>query len=144
VQDPRTGQELGTSRRIGRLFEISSLCLPVTGVSTTTSSSPPLSLWHSRLGHVSSSRIQQLVSRGLLGPVSKDNFDCVSCQLGKQLTLPFHNSESMSTRIFYLIHSDVWGPSLLIVLVDLAILLYLLMIILVMVEFFLCVLVMNY
>jgi hypothetical protein len=43
--------------------------------------------------------------------VSKDNFDCVSCQLGKQPDFPFHNNESMSTGIFYLIHSDVWGPS---------------------------------
>jgi transposase InsO family protein len=111
VQDPRTGQELGTSRRIGRLFEISSLRLPATGVFAATSSSPSLSLWHSRLGHASSSRVQQLVSRGLLGPVSKDNFDCVSCQLGKQPALPFQNSESMSTGIFDLIHSDVWGPS---------------------------------
>uniref|UniRef100_A0A2N9HP48 Integrase catalytic domain-containing protein n=1 Tax=Fagus sylvatica TaxID=28930 RepID=A0A2N9HP48_FAGSY len=67
VQDPRTGQKLGTSRRIGRLFEISSLRLPATGVSAATSSSPSLSLWHSRLGHASSSRVQQLVSRGLLG-----------------------------------------------------------------------------
>jgi hypothetical protein len=111
VQDPKTRQELGTSRRIGRLFEIFSLRLPTTGVSAATSSSPSLSLWHSRLGHASSSRVQQLVSRGLLGPVSKDNFDCVSCQLGKQPALPFHNSESMSTGIFDLIHSDVWGPS---------------------------------
>jgi hypothetical protein len=62
-------------------------------------------------GHASSSRVQQLVFRGLLGPVSKDNFDCVSCQLGKQLALPFHNSEFMSIGIFDLIHSDVWGPS---------------------------------
>uniref|UniRef100_A0A2N9ICW1 Integrase catalytic domain-containing protein n=1 Tax=Fagus sylvatica TaxID=28930 RepID=A0A2N9ICW1_FAGSY len=111
LQDPRTGQELGTGRRIGRLFEISSLCLPATGVSVATSSSPSLSLWHSRLGHASSSRVQQLVSKGLLGPVSKDNFDYVSCQLGKQPALPFQNNESMSTGIFNLIHSDVWGPS---------------------------------
>jgi transposase InsO family protein len=111
VQDPRNGQELGTGRRIGRLFEISSLRLPATGVSAATSSSPSLSLWHSRLGHASSSRVQQLVSRGLLGPVFNDNFDCVSCQLGKQPALPFQNSESMSTGIFDLIHSDVWGPS---------------------------------
>uniref|UniRef100_A0A2N9IS94 Integrase catalytic domain-containing protein n=1 Tax=Fagus sylvatica TaxID=28930 RepID=A0A2N9IS94_FAGSY len=94
VQDPRTGQELGTGRRIGRLFEISNLRLPATGVSAATSYSHSLSLWHSRLGHASSSRVQQLVSRGLLGPVSKDNFDCVSYQLGKQPALPFHNSTS--------------------------------------------------
>ena len=107
MQDPRIGQELGTSRRIGRLFEISSLRLPATSVSATTLSSPSLSLWHSRLRHASSSWVQQLVSRSLLGPVFKDNFDCVSCQLEKQPALPFHNSESMSTGIFDLIHSDV-------------------------------------
>ena len=26
--------------------------------------------------------------------------------------MPFHNSEFMSTEIFDLIHSDIWGPSL--------------------------------
>ena len=49
--------------------------------------------------------------RGLLGSVSTENFDCVSCQLGKQPALPFNSSESISTDIFDLIHSDVWGPS---------------------------------
>uniref|UniRef100_A0A2N9JAQ1 Reverse transcriptase Ty1/copia-type domain-containing protein n=1 Tax=Fagus sylvatica TaxID=28930 RepID=A0A2N9JAQ1_FAGSY len=53
--DPSTGQKLGTGR-IGCLFEISSLRLPATGVSAATSSLPSLSLWHSRLGHASSSR----------------------------------------------------------------------------------------
>ena len=43
--------------------------------------------------------------------MSKENFDHVPCQLEKQLAFSFHNSESMSTGIFYLIHSDVWGLS---------------------------------
>ena len=43
--------------------------------------------------------------------MSKDNFDCTSCQLGKQPTLSFNNSESISNSIFELIRSDVWGPS---------------------------------
>ena len=77
----------------------------------TVSSIPSLALWHARLGHASSSRVQQLASRGLLGSVSTENFDCVSCQLGKQPALPFNSSESISTDIFDLIHSDVWGPS---------------------------------
>ena len=43
--------------------------------------------------------------------MSKDNFDCTSCQLGKQPVLSFNNSESISNSIFELIHFDVWGPS---------------------------------
>ena len=41
----------------------------------TVSSNPSLALWYARLGHASSSRVQQLVSRGLLGSVSTENFD---------------------------------------------------------------------
>ena len=66
-----------------------------------------LALWYARLGHASFSRVQQLASRGLLGSVSTENFNYVSCQLGKQPALPFNSSESISTDIFDLIHSDV-------------------------------------
>ena len=69
-----------------------------------------------------------MVSKGFLGLVSIENFDCVSYQLGKQLVLPFNTSESISTDIFDLIHSDVWGLSLSLILVGLDILLSLLMI----------------
>ena len=60
--------------------------------------------------------------------MSTKNFDCVSCQLEKQLVLPFNTSESISTDIFDLIHSDVWGLSLSLILVGLDIFLSLLMI----------------
>ena len=86
LQDLRTGQELGTGPKVGRMFPVDSLHLPpVTPISVAAaiSSLPSLALWHSRLGHASSSRVQQLASRGLLSSVSKDNFDCISCQLGK-------------------------------------------------------------
>ena len=117
VQDQTTGQELGTSPRVRCMFLMDNLHLPlVAPVSVATvvavvSSLPSLTLWHSHLGHAPSSRVQQLVSKGLLGSMSKDNFDRTSCQLGKQLVLPFNNNESISNIIFELIHSDVWGPS---------------------------------
>ena len=44
--------------------------------------------------------------------MSKENFDCTSCHLGKQPVLPVNNSESISNFIFELIHSDIWRPSL--------------------------------
>ena len=64
VQDPRMGQELGTGPRVGRMFPVDNLHLPpVAPVSVAATVS--LALWHSRLGHAPSSRVQQLASRGL-------------------------------------------------------------------------------
>ena len=98
------------------MFPVDNLRLPlVAPISVATaiaiSSIPSFALWHARLGHTSSSQVQELASRGLLGSVSMENFDCVSCQLGKQLALPFNTSESISIDIFDLIHSNVWGLS---------------------------------
>ena len=98
------------------MFPVNNFHLPLVApvfvaVATTLSSNPSLTLWHARLGHTSSSQVQQLVSRGLLGSMSTENFDFVSCQLGKQPALSFNTSESISTDIFDLIHSDVWRPS---------------------------------
>ena len=66
------------------MFLVDNLCLPLVvpvfvAAVATISLNPSLALWHARLGHASSSRVQQLVSRGLLGLVSTENFDCVSC-----------------------------------------------------------------
>ena len=82
MQDSRTGQELGTGPRVRCMFPVDNLYLPPVApvsVAAAASSLPSLALWHSRLGHASSSQVQQLASRGLLGSVSKDNFDCTSC-----------------------------------------------------------------
>uniref|UniRef100_A0A2N9FZE8 Integrase catalytic domain-containing protein n=1 Tax=Fagus sylvatica TaxID=28930 RepID=A0A2N9FZE8_FAGSY len=107
-----TGQIVGTARKVGRLFELTSLHFPSLSVSALVIvASVSIELWHSRLGHVSLPRIQTLVSRGLLSSVSSSPFDCMPCQLGKQPALPFNNSESITSATFDLIHSDVWGPS---------------------------------
>ena len=54
VQDPRTGQVLGTGRKVGRMFEVHDLKIPsqvVFVVATTATPSPDL--WHVCLGHPS-------------------------------------------------------------------------------------------
>lgn len=35
-------------------------------------------IWHSRLGHISSSRLKSLISSGVLGFVKHEKVDCVS------------------------------------------------------------------
>ncbi|RVW75728.1 Retrovirus-related Pol polyprotein from transposon RE1 [Vitis vinifera] len=75
--DPRTGQELGTGPRVGRMFPVNNLHLPpvalvsVVAATTAVSSLPSLALWHSRLGHAPSSRVQQLVSRETFAPIAR-------------------------------------------------------------------------
>ena len=71
------------------MFPVDNLCLPFVApisiaTAATLSSISSLALWHARLGHVSFSWVQELASRGLLGSMSTENFDCVSFQLGKQ------------------------------------------------------------
>ena len=64
MQDPRTGQELGTGPRVGRMFPVDNLHLPpvapvsVAAAVAAVSFLPSLALWHSRLGHASSSQVQ--------------------------------------------------------------------------------------
>ena len=97
VQDSRMGRKLGTSPRVECMFPMDNFHFPlvtpvfIAATTTTVSSLPSLTLLHSRLSHAPFSWVQQLASRDLLDFVSKDNFDCTSCQLGKQLTFPFNN-----------------------------------------------------
>ena len=85
VQDLRTRQELQTDPRVGRMFLVDNLRLPlitlvfVAAASTIVSFIPSLALWHAQRGHTSSSWVQHLASRGLLGSMFTEYFDCVSC-----------------------------------------------------------------
>ena len=60
------GQELGTGPRVRRMFPMNNLHLPpvapvfVAAAAAVVSSLPSLALWHSHLGHASSSQVQQL------------------------------------------------------------------------------------
>uniref|UniRef100_A0A2N9G6P0 Reverse transcriptase Ty1/copia-type domain-containing protein n=1 Tax=Fagus sylvatica TaxID=28930 RepID=A0A2N9G6P0_FAGSY len=107
MTDSRTRQIVRTARKVGWLFELTSLHFSSSLVSAPViAASASIELWNSHLGHVFLPCIQTLVSRGLLGSVSSSPFDCMPCQLGKQPTLPFNNSESIAFATFDLIHSD--------------------------------------
>lgn len=64
-------------------------------------------IWHSRLGHISSSRLLIDFS-GVLGSVKHEKVDCVSWQLAKHHALPFNNNDFISVAPFDLVHSDIW------------------------------------
>ncbi|KAA8517060.1 hypothetical protein F0562_017122 [Nyssa sinensis] len=111
VQDSRMGQLLGTGRKVGRLFELTSLQIPSSTNTSRAAITVTSSLWHSRLGHASLPRVQFLASQGHIGPVKFQSFDCVSCHLGKQTHLSFNKSASFFAAPFDLVHSDIWGPA---------------------------------
>ena len=64
VQDLRTGQELGTGPRVGRMFPMDNLHLPhvspvsVAAAAVAVSSLPYFALWYSCLDHAPSSQVQ--------------------------------------------------------------------------------------
>jgi len=65
-------------------------------------------LWHSCVGHVSSSRLRFLVSTGALGNLKTCDISvCSGYKLAKFSALPFNRSISVSSSPFDLIHSDV-------------------------------------
>ena len=84
--------------------DLSFFCLSV--------SSSSFYLWHSRLGHVSSSSWRFLASIGALGNLKTCGiFNCSRCIQAKFPALPFNQSIYISSSPFDLIHSNIWGPS---------------------------------
>lgn len=106
VENLQTGQILGKGRRVGRLFELEShLSHPLLCAATTMDSSTHQ--WPLRLSHASASKVQPLISCGLLGSTKFESFNCLNCQLAKQPTSSFNNSSSISDSAFGLIRSDI-------------------------------------
>lgn len=66
-----------------------------------------ISLWHSRLGHLSNDVLKHITC---IGNKNYGDLLCDICPLAKQTRLPFHSSNNTSSDLFDLIHVDVWGP----------------------------------
>jgi hypothetical protein len=110
-----------TARRIGKLYVLdttSFLDLSPTpdsvnnSISTHSHSSKPdpATIWHFRLGHLSS-HIHKCISSHFPFVTFNDNHKpCHTCHLAKQRNLPFAHSNTKSVAIFDLIHADIWGP----------------------------------
>nr|KYP48835.1 hypothetical protein KK1_029478 [Cajanus cajan] len=95
---------VGIGRKQGRLYMFDELKVPNVVASIVdlssfnlNSASSSFYLWHSRLGHVSSSRLKYLASTRALGKLqTSDIFYCCGCKLAKFIALPFSKSVSIS------------------------------------------------
>ncbi|KAJ9566010.1 hypothetical protein OSB04_001976 [Centaurea solstitialis] len=65
-------------------------------------------VWHRRLGHPGAAVFQFLLSRKFIECSSQTSSLCHACQLGKHCRLPFTSSSTKTSRVFELIHSDLW------------------------------------
>ena len=73
----------------------------------SSSSAASSILWHHRLGHPCLSKLKKT-----LPWLSLTEFVCESCQMGKHHRSIYPARDSIpSSRVFDLIHCDVWGPS---------------------------------
>ncbi|KAL0545801.1 hypothetical protein IC582_015694 [Cucumis melo] len=110
VQDPQTGQPIGTGRKVRRLFELLSLQVPSPSSISAPVTDSDTNQWHLRLGHASPEKLRHLISVNNLNNVTKFvPFNCLNCKLAKQPVLSFSPSTSICDKPFDLIHSDIWG-----------------------------------
>ena len=80
-----------------------------TALATNASSSSTSTLWHTRLGHPSFSKLA-LLNKIVASDVANRSDCCDVCQFSKQKRLPFSISTHVSHKPFELMHSDLWGP----------------------------------
>ena len=102
VRDPQTRKIIGT----GRLFEVVFLEVPSLPVACYVATVPQ-AIWHSKLGHVSISRLRSFIFSAVLGQVDVSQNNCQACQLAKFHALPFNNSDLIAKDPFDLIHSNI-------------------------------------
>ncbi|GAA0145430.1 hypothetical protein LIER_05626 [Lithospermum erythrorhizon] len=107
-RDQCSGNPIGADERKGGLCyyrRIPTVCaVTVPGLSQ-------FELWHCRLGHPFD-RVLKLVP-ALQGSLSRKQLDttCTICPQAKQRRDSFLLSDSRTSRVFELLHCDLWGPN---------------------------------
>ena len=94
------------------LEDSSSVNTPALGLKCNVSSLPvreQIMIWHYRLGHPSFAYLKHLFPNQF-NKLSHENFQYDVCCFSKSHRSPYHSKSYRSTKPFYLIHSDVWGP----------------------------------
>ena len=108
IQDQPSGNLIGAGERRDGLYFFRSI--PTIQL-VTTSGLTEFDLWHRRLGHPSD-RVLKLVPIVSCSSGPKClNKTCVACPLAKKTRAHFPLSDNKASRIFELIHCDLWGPN---------------------------------
>jgi transposase InsO family protein len=114
-QDQNSGKMIGTAREMNGLYYFDETPLGnKTACGLNSASSPPVSdqvmLWHKRLGHPSFPYLKYLFPK-FAKEINSSQFHCEACHLAKDHRVSFTSKVYSASQPFYLIHSDVWGPS---------------------------------
>lgn len=104
IQDRTTRMVTGVGKRENGTFYFRGL---ETVAAVTTRDIDSHDLWHNRMGHPSAKVVSLLP-----GAVVSEIFNkaCDTCFRAKQSRDSFTLRDNKSTKVFYLIHCDVWGP----------------------------------
>ncbi|XP_021746405.1 uncharacterized protein LOC110712251 [Chenopodium quinoa] len=104
--DQLSGSLIGGGERIDGLYYVRQL---PTGCTVSIPKLSAFELWHRRMGHPSD-RVVKLVPANIANSGRKKlNKACDICPQAKQSRDHFPNSHNRATRIFEMIHYDLWG-----------------------------------
>ena len=109
VQDQVSGKMIAKGPKVGRLFPLLLSSSPMSNYVAYNAIQSDNQVWHRHLGHPNSHVIRVLLKSCSLG-----NKNLNSCKLGKSKLLPFPLHTTHTTKPFELIHTDVWGITLVI------------------------------
>jgi hypothetical protein len=112
--------------KVGRLFPLHSFSIPCSlSIGCSAIANNNSQLRHKKLGHPNSVILTHLMKHRYLNKTNEFSllsFDCGPCKLGKNKSLPFPLQGSRASTYFEIIHSDVWGKSLVILMLNTGIL----------------------
>ena len=113
-QDKNSGRTIGNAREWNGLYYFDNQNLLNNNISlfseSTKTNKEKVFLYHCRLGHPSFRVMKQLFP-SFFKNLDVESLCCEVCELAKHKRVSFPVSNKISTSPFYLIHTDVWGPS---------------------------------